>query len=130
MPVLDDGGNEGDETFTLVLSEPSREYLKDGTATGTISNDDALQRAWVARFGRTVAGAAVDAIAERLAGGGTRVTVGGQELPLGGGAEVGNRGQSQVLGLREALLASSFAVDSGGAADAPRFVLGVLIAMA
>ena len=66
-------------------------------------HDDALQRAWVARFGRTVAGAAVDAIAERLAGGGTRVTVGGQELPLGG-VEVGNRGQSQVRNLQAWLM--------------------------
>ena len=51
--------------------------------TGT--PQETLARAWLARFGRTVAGHVTDAIAERLNGSsGFRVTLGGRPLPLGG----------------------------------------------
>ncbi len=43
--------------------------IADATATGTIENDDPLQQAWIERFARTVATQAVDAFAERFAGG-------------------------------------------------------------
>ena len=46
---------------------------------------ETLPRAWLARFGRTAAGHVADAIAERLNGsGGSRATLGGRPLLLGG----------------------------------------------
>ena len=57
VAVLDDPHDEGSETFTLVLSNPSgnHAWLSAARATGTISNSDPLPRGWLARFGRTSA---------------------------------------------------------------------------
>ncbi len=55
VTVLDDAHNEGTETLTLTLSNPSGARITDGTATGTIINSDPMPQAWLARFGRTVA---------------------------------------------------------------------------
>ena len=38
--ILDDGDAEDEETFTLTLSNASNGYIEDGTATGTIRDDD------------------------------------------------------------------------------------------
>ena len=85
VPVLDDAKDEGEESFTLTLSNPSGALIGDGEATGTISNTDPMPKAWLARFGRTVAGQVVDAVTSRLeGGGGSHVTVGGQTLSLDG----------------------------------------------
>ena len=87
--VLDDAHDEGEETLTLTLSSPSGARIGDGTATGTIRNDDPLQRAWLSRFGRTVGTHVVDAVGARLRGSpgqGAHLTVGGARLPLGRGA--------------------------------------------
>ena len=93
VPVLDDAKDEGEETFTLTLSNPSGALIGDGEATGTIANTDPMPKAWLARFGRTVAGQVVDAVSARLeGGGGSHVTVGGQTLSFdgtGGGTPIG-----------------------------------------
>ena len=76
-------------TLTLRLSAASGAVIADGVATGTIENSDPIPQAWLARFGRTVAGHVTDTIAERLAGpagGGSHVTLGGQRLSLDGDA--------------------------------------------
>ena len=82
VPVLDDDIDESSETLTLTLTltDPSpSEYVRiaDGTATGTIENSDPMPRAWLARFGRTVA--------EQVMGGGGE--------PSRGGAASGSRGE-------------------------------------
>ena len=84
VPVLDDAVDEGEETFTLRLTNASGARIADGTATGTIENSDPLQKMWLSRFGRTVAGQVVDAVAGRLSGPapGSRVTLGGQRIDL------------------------------------------------
>ena len=88
VPVLDDAHDEGSETLTLTLSNPSGAYLADGSATGTINNSDSMPLAWMVRFGRTVGGQVVDALNGRLEGGGeTNVTVGGVSLTGGGTLE-------------------------------------------
>ena len=88
VPVLDDGHDEGSETLTLTLSNPSGAYLADGSATGTINNSDPMPLAWMVRFGRTVGSQVVDALSERLEnGGGAHVTVGGINL-IGDAAEI------------------------------------------
>ena len=95
----------------------------------------ASQKAWMARFDRTVATQVVDAIGDRLSGGGARgVTVGGQSLNRTGGAvdealardrllaELGEPGaEPKVLSMtgRELLLGSSFSVGGGGKDGAP-----------
>ena len=109
--VLDDAHDDDQETLTVVLSDASGATLADGEAIGTIRNDDPLQRAWLARFGRTVATHVTDAVEERFRaapGLESHLTVGGYRLPLGkntaGAAEPGtNRLASLVTGLAGAL---------------------------
>ena len=92
----------------------------------------APQKAWMARFDRTVATQVVDAIGDRLSGGGTRgVTVGGQSLNRSGGAVDDALARDRLLGEpgaepkglsmdgRELLLGSSFSVGGGGKDGAP-----------
>ncbi len=69
VPVFEDGHDEDHETLTLTLSNPHpwrRVRLHDATATGTISNADPMPRAWIARFGRTVADQVLDAVDARM----------------------------------------------------------------
>ena len=84
VPVLDDAIDEGEETFTLRLTNASGAAIADGEATGTIENSDPLQKMWLSRFGRTVASHVVDAVSDRLANPltGAQVTVGGQSIDL------------------------------------------------
>ena len=84
VPVLDDVVDEGEETFTLRLLNASGARIADGEATGTIENSDPLQKMWLSRFGRTVAGQVVDAVTGRLWGppGGSQVTLGGRSIDL------------------------------------------------
>ena len=67
VPVLDDELDEGSETLTLTLSNPApaRVKLADAEATGTINNNGAMPKAWIARFGRTVAEHVLDAVEAR-----------------------------------------------------------------
>ncbi len=81
VALLDDAIDEGEETFTLRLSNARGARIADGEATGTIVNSDPMPRAWLARFGRAAAEHVTDAIGERLRGSpGTRMTLGGHEL--------------------------------------------------
>ncbi len=67
--VYQDGHDEGEETFTLTLSNPEggNAWLADATAVGTIENSDAMPQAWLARFGRTVAEQVIEAVEGRFA---------------------------------------------------------------
>ena len=69
VPVLEDSVDEGSETFTMTLANPSggNAYLFDAEATGTIENHDPLPRALMARFGRAAAVHVVEQVEERLA---------------------------------------------------------------
>ena len=83
VAVLDDSHDEGSETLTLVLSNPSGAYIEDGEATGTIENTDHMPQAWLGRLGRTVAEQVLDAVAERIRSApqaGMQVTVAGQRI--------------------------------------------------
>ena len=110
VAVLDDAHDEGRETLTLTLSNASGAYIEDGTATGTIKNTDHMPKAWLARFGRTVAEQVLDAVGARIEGnspGSTQLTLGGHQVVLGAswpGAEGTLLGDAGVLGpdLREA----------------------------
>ena len=142
VAVLDDSHDEGEETMTLTLSNVSGAgvWLSDATATGTIENSDPMPQAWLARFGRTIAAQAVDAIGGRMQGGGaSHVTVAGMRLD-GAGELVEPEGQGHLLSLADDFeslrwndpvgdtrsmsmtdlaLGSSFALSAGGEHGAP-----------
>ncbi len=66
--VYNDSHDEDPETFEVALMRPSAGVgLADGVAVGTIVNSDPMPKAWLSRFGRTVAQQTLDGIAGRLA---------------------------------------------------------------
>ena len=140
VPVLDDSHDEESETFTLTLSNPSggNAYITDATATGTIENHDPMPKAWLTRFGRTVASQAVDAIGARFeGGGGSHVTVAGMRLnasgqPVSAGDDTlsiadgfeslkwnNETGHTRSMSAKELLLGSSFHLGTGGENGTP-----------
>ena len=82
--LLDDMRVEEDETFTLTLGRAVNGTSDGGAATGVIEDDErTVSKAWLTRFGRTVASQAVESVSDRLTGAARRasqVTVGGQQL--------------------------------------------------
>ena len=92
VTVLDDDHDEDRETMTVTLSSPSggNAYIADGTAIGTITNDDPMPQAWLARFGRAVADQVIDAVEGRMGAArapGTEVNVAGQRVDAAGAPE-------------------------------------------
>ncbi len=140
VTVLDDSHDEGTETMTLTLSNPSGAYLADAEATGTITNTDHMPQAWLARFGRTVAEQVIDAVEDRIRSApraGVEVTVAGRRIGgaagpedkaaleeaeekarlagfadwlKGGTGEQETRNRSRAVAPRELLTGSSFAL--------------------
>ena len=91
VTALDDSHDEGEETFTLRLSNASGARVTDGEATGTIKNSDPLPRALMGRFGRTAAAQLVEQVEARLEASrepGFRGRVAGRELRRGMAQEV------------------------------------------
>ena len=87
VAVLEDSHDEGEETMTLTLSHPFGARISDGAATGTIANTDAMPQAWLARFGRTVAGQVIDAVEVRMTAvrqAGVEVSIAGQRVGTAG----------------------------------------------
>ena len=64
--TLDDAHDDDGETLTLTLSDARGARIADGAVIGTIANSDPMPQAWLARFGRTAASHAVEAIDARL----------------------------------------------------------------
>ena len=116
VPVLNDAHDEGEETFTLTLSNPSggNAWLEDATATGTIENTDAMPRAWLARFGRTVAEQVLDAVEGRLGAAprpGIEVSLAGQAIGPGSGSGAGSAPEPEDEEVRKAAAADAAARD-------------------
>ena len=112
--VVHDNLEEPDETFRVRLSGAVHGELA-AEATGTIVDDDvAVERVWLARFGRTVTAHVVDAVADRLAET-TRQpppgTVAAQRHDLG----VGGPG---TVEFRDLVGGSSFRLASGSSGEA------------
>ena len=133
VPVLEDSHDEDPERLTLTLSNPHpwrRVRLADATATGTIINADPMPRAWIGRFGRTVADQVLDAVDSRMRakpapgieahvagqriGPGPAFSVSPQGHPMSSEAEASGLGQS--MSGRALLPGSSFSltVETGG----------------
>ena len=105
VAVLDDSHDEGEETLTLTLSNPSSGRLTDGEATGTIVNHDPLPRALLARFGRTAAVHVVEQVEERLEARrapGFEGRFAGQELRPGMGRDIATDVLRRLGGLADA----------------------------
>ena len=95
--IYEDSLNDGGETVKVKISnarlceDPSRRInFVQAEATGTIKNDDPMLRAWLARFGRTVAEQAVDAVESRIRSAprpGIEMTLVGQRIGAGAAAE-------------------------------------------
>ena len=108
VPVLDDAHDEGSETLTLTLSNPSGAYLADGTATGTINNMDHMPGAWMARFGRTVADQVLEAVTDRMAAprtAATQVNLAGYPVDFSNGPSNHSGQENREEAQRLALLA-------------------------
>ncbi len=101
VALVDDLVDERDETFTVSLGEPVNVVLDIGGATGTITDDDlAVARAWLSRFGRSVASQVVDAVDSRFSrasGQGNAFSLGGAGLARAGAAQT-PPGWMDVLG--------------------------------
>ena len=97
--VFNDALDEGTETLTVALSNPSNATIADDTATGTITDDDpSVEKAWLARFGRTTASQVMDAVSNRLMGrsrGNAHLMVGGQRVTL---AALSGQGGANAVG--------------------------------
>ena len=90
VAVLDDDHDEGAETMTLRLSNPTGAALADAEAVGTIANTDHMPQAWLARFGRTVADQVIDAVTARFAAeprAGSEMRLAGQAVSAQGSPE-------------------------------------------
>ena len=126
VAVLNDAHDDGGETLTLTLSDPTGARLRDAEATGTIENSGPIPKAWLARFGRTVAGHVVDAISGRLEdspAGGSHVMLGGQRValdgarngPSSGGGPAGGGGARERAAAAGPLAAFAERMSDGGA---------------
>ena len=95
--ILDDSIDDGGETVRVRISDA--ELCNDASktvtigreeATGTITNSDPMPRAWLARFGRTVADQVIDAVEGRMAAArapGAEVNLAGQRVGASGAPE-------------------------------------------
>ena len=105
VPVLPDPHDDGGETLTLTLSNASGARIADGEATGTITNDGPMPKAWIARFGRTVADQVIGAVESRMQAPrtpGTEVRLAGERLEWGAGGEGAGLKQAQAVAEAEA----------------------------
>ena len=66
VDVLADDHDEGHETMRLILSNAQGARIDRASALGVIKNDGPVPRAWLARFGRTVADQVLDAVESRM----------------------------------------------------------------
>ena len=95
VQVLADSHDEGSETMTLALSNATGARIADGEATGTIDNSGSIQKAWIARFGRTVVEQVLEAVEGRM----RAAPVPGAEVALAGeriGAQSPDRGPDRA----------------------------------
>ena len=98
ISIRDDSHDENPETFEVELfdafmyrsGQKVPVSITDNVAVGTIVNDDPMPAAWLARFGRTVAEAALDGVADRIAApraSGVEGTLAGQALTFDDAAD-------------------------------------------
>ena len=142
-----DTTTEGDETFKVTISETTANPLPAGvtiataSAIATIENVERMPRAWLARFGRTLAEQVVAVVQTRLETprrAGSRARIAGQELGAAGSIDAdeaarqrdealvrwldGTPAEPRTMTARELLAGSGFALASA-AGDSPSAAL-------
>ena len=83
VEVLADDHDEGLETMRLFLSNAQGARIDTASGLGIIKNDGPIPRAWLGRFGRTVADQVLDAVESRMRAArkpGVEVTLAGQRV--------------------------------------------------
>ncbi len=86
--VLPDSHDEGSETMSLALSNAGGAAIDDAEGIGTIFNTGPIPKAWIARFGRTVAEQMLEAVEGRMRAApapGVEVSLAGQQIGVGSG---------------------------------------------
>ena len=131
VQVLEDAHDEGEETMKLILSNPVGARIADGEAIGTIENTDRMPKAWLSRFGRTVAEQVFEAGEFRLRtmpSSGRRATLAGVSLERGNPADSEAHAESLARWMddehlepesrtftgRDLLTGTSFTLSAGG----------------
>ena len=95
VQVRPDRHDEGEETMTLVLSSATGAAIVRAEAVGTIRNNGPIPKAWIARFGRTVAEQVLEAIEGRMRAApapGAEVALAGERI----GAQSPDRGPDRA----------------------------------
>ena len=118
VTVLDDAHDEGTEEMTLVLSNATGAQIDDAEGAGSITNSDAIPKAWLARFGRTVTSQVLDAVEDRLAAprqAAMRARLAGQALPLSASETADDLAAASQNAALRTLGARSSATDPSGA---------------
>ena len=103
VPVLADEHDEDSETLTLKLTNAVGARIADGEAVGTIHNNGAIPKAWIARFGRTVAEQVLVAVEGRMRATpapGVEVALAGERI--GGQGEPGSEAEREARREEEA----------------------------
>ena len=83
VEVLADDHDEGYETMRLFLSNAEGARIDTASGLGIIKNDGPIPKAWIARFGRTVADQVLGAVESRMRAArrpGVEVTLAGQRV--------------------------------------------------
>ena len=101
VEVLSDEHDEGIETVWLMLSNPVGAKIERGRNFGQIHNSGPIPKAWISRFGRSVAEQVLDAVEGRMQAArqpGAAVTLAGETIALGSlfGTESGSGGDGHV----------------------------------
>ena len=97
VTVLADEHDEESETLTLKLTSPVGARIADDEAVGTIRNNGAIPKVWIARFGRTVAEQMLAAVEGRMRAApapGVEVSLAGERI--GGQAEPGSEAEREA----------------------------------
>ena len=101
VEVLADDHDESFETMRLFLSNAQGARIDDASGLGVIKNTGPIPKAWIARFGRTVADHVLDAVESRMRAArrpGVEMTIGGQRVGSQGAVAGSNAGSDRASG--------------------------------
>ena len=101
VEVLADDHDESFETMRLFLSNAQGARIDDASGLGVIKNTGPIPKAWLGRFGRTVAEQVLGAVESRMRAArrpGVEMTIGGQRVGSQGAVAGSNAGSDRASG--------------------------------